>query len=68
VNHLDPRPRQRNFLADANPLDEETARLAYLQRGAGPHFQADPVLTLHIRQLPFAFPFLFSSGQPRDSA
>jgi hypothetical protein len=38
VNHLDPRPRQRDSLADANPPDEETARLAYLQRGAGPHF------------------------------
>jgi hypothetical protein len=27
VNHLDPRPRQRDSLADANPPDEETARL-----------------------------------------
>lgn len=25
MNHLDPRPRQRDSLADANPPDEETA-------------------------------------------
>jgi hypothetical protein len=35
VNHRDPRPRQRDPLADANPPDEETARSAYLQRVRG---------------------------------
>ena len=46
MNHLDPRPRQRDSLADANPPDEETARLAYLQRSAGPHFQASGISPL----------------------
>ena len=46
MNHLDPRPRQRDSLADANPPDEETARFAYLQRGVGRHFAGDIVKTM----------------------
>jgi len=37
VNQLDPRPRQRDFLADANPLEE---RLARRQRGKVPSVPA----------------------------
>jgi hypothetical protein len=31
VNPLDPRPQQRDSLAEANPSDEETARFVTLQ-------------------------------------
>jgi hypothetical protein len=48
VNHRDRSPRPRDSLADANPPDDETARLAYLQRGAGSHFQAGGLSGLKI--------------------
>jgi len=43
---MDPRPRQRDSLADANSPDEETARLTYLQLGVEPHFQAGGISLL----------------------
>jgi hypothetical protein len=53
VNHLDPRPRQRDSLADANPRDEETARLAYLLIPHLPAYrQSTTVYDLALHEVP----------------
>ena len=53
MNHLDPRPRQRDSLADANPRDEETARLAYLLIPRLPAYrQSTTVYDLALHEVP----------------
>jgi hypothetical protein len=53
MNQPDPRPRQKDSLADASPPDEETAILASLQRGAGPLFQAGTAILSRHKKIKF---------------